>query len=403
MMRRIAVYRLVALLFAVNLFHFIDRSLLLVAIEPIRAELKLSDASISLLAGAAYSLPYAIALIPLGFAVDRYDRIKLLAALLAMFSVATVLFGLTQGFMAMVAFRMLVGIAESGAVPASVSLITSRYLQAQRPFAMSLFFMAGSAGTIISFAIGGYAISRFGWRVPFLAAGIAGLVLALTLAILKSDKRALAPEKRNKSGLVRALRAPLLAPGMVSLLAASALSTALMIGTWAWAGSIFIRSFGFSLTEAGVTLAIGAGVCAGLGTMLAGWLGADALLAYPRLRRSLPILTTMLAALFVIGFSLSSNLASALTAFFAASLFLPMFLPLVFASLSHRVGESLSGLGSSLIQLANNGIGAAAGPMIVGIASGPYGIEFGLRLLAIVTLLVGAPLHLRTYRFDVAI
>ena len=58
----------------------LDRTILNVIVDPVRADLGLSDVQISVLQGLAFGLFYATVGLPLGLTVDRYARRSLVIA-----------------------------------------------------------------------------------------------------------------------------------------------------------------------------------------------------------------------------------------------------------------------------------------------------------------------------------
>ena len=91
-----AAWLLVFLLFAAYVFSFIDRIILGLLVEPIKAEFALSDTQIGLLQGLAFALFYTICGLPIGWAVDRFARIPIAAAGVALWSGMTALCGLNE-------------------------------------------------------------------------------------------------------------------------------------------------------------------------------------------------------------------------------------------------------------------------------------------------------------------
>lgn len=382
--------RVLGLLLLISLFHFVDRSLVVMAIEPIREEFGLDDFSLSLLTGAAYSVPYAMALIPLGLIADRIDRARLLTILLVLFSLATGLIGLAGSLLMLVLARMAVGAGEAGVIPASVSLLADRYEVGDRSQAFGFFFLASALGTIVSFGLGGLAIERFGWRAPFLMVAAAGLALAIALAAwLRDDRRTMPPRRRERvlakvSPLVRQRR-------LVGLWLGGAFATALLVGYWAWMASFFQREFGLSVSEAGMLLAAGAGAMAGLGTYVAGAIHSRLRRARPALAQPLPALLSILSGAAVLGTVLSEQLLPAIVAFLTASLLLPMYLPITFAIGSEAVDSEGLATHAAVQQFANTALGAAIGPALVGAASAVSGsLRTGLLYLAATGVLAGA-------------
>ena len=67
-----------AMLFVVGTINFVDRQLLSVLVEPIRAEMDFSDTQFGLLTGFAFALFYAAAGVPVAMIADRWNRVKLI-------------------------------------------------------------------------------------------------------------------------------------------------------------------------------------------------------------------------------------------------------------------------------------------------------------------------------------
>src|SRR5262245_2981401 len=98
-------------LLAVNTMNFYDRQVLPAVQEKIRKDWKLSDTQLGSL-GAAFILLYAVVGLPLGRLADRWDRRRLLAAGVALWSVMTILGGFATGFWSLFVLRLCVAIGE---------------------------------------------------------------------------------------------------------------------------------------------------------------------------------------------------------------------------------------------------------------------------------------------------
>lgn len=75
---------------------FIDRQIINLLVEDIKADLSLSDTQISLLQGLAFALFYAIAAIPLGRLADSGSRKRIIAVGIAVWTVAAASCGLAK-------------------------------------------------------------------------------------------------------------------------------------------------------------------------------------------------------------------------------------------------------------------------------------------------------------------
>src|SRR3546814_8556465 len=109
------------------MFNFIDRTIISVLGEAIRRDLGLSDLQLGLMGGLAFSLFYAALGIPLARLAERYNRVRIIAVVTAIWSLMTMLSGAAGSFVQLLLCRMGVGIGEAGLTPALVSLISDRF------------------------------------------------------------------------------------------------------------------------------------------------------------------------------------------------------------------------------------------------------------------------------------
>jgi predicted MFS family arabinose efflux permease len=101
-------YVVIVLMMAYTL-SFIDRQILSLLVEPIKAELHISDTQVGLLQGFAFALFYTVLGLPMGRIVDRYNRRNLVAAGVFLWSLMTAVAGLARSFGSLFIARMGVG------------------------------------------------------------------------------------------------------------------------------------------------------------------------------------------------------------------------------------------------------------------------------------------------------
>ena len=171
----------------VNLFHALDRAAMSILIEPIKADLGLTDTQLGLLTGFAFSLTYALFGIPLARLADTRSRVKLLAVCLTVWSAATAVAGFAQNFIQLALTRIMVGIGEAGGAPASVSMMGDYYTPENRSRGMSWYQLGGAAGGTLGLASVGVIADHYGWRVAFFAMGLPGVLLAIILVTTLRD------------------------------------------------------------------------------------------------------------------------------------------------------------------------------------------------------------------------
>ena len=112
----------VGVLLAAYTVSFLDRQLLTLLVQPIKADLGLSDTQIGILQGPAFALFYATMGLPLGWLADRVNRVHLMAVAIAFWSLMTFLCGFATDYTHLLLARFGVGFGEAALVPAAVSL-----------------------------------------------------------------------------------------------------------------------------------------------------------------------------------------------------------------------------------------------------------------------------------------
>ena len=183
----------------VYIFNFIDRQIVSILAESIKADLKLDDAQIGFLYGTAFAIFYALFGIPLGRLADSWYRGRLMAIGLALWSSMTALSGLAQNFPTLAIARVGVGIGEASASPAAYSMIADYFPKERRATALSIYSSGLYIGGGIALPLGGFVLAWWArnfptsaiapWQAAFLAVGLPGLLLALWIWSLKEPLR----------------------------------------------------------------------------------------------------------------------------------------------------------------------------------------------------------------------
>ena len=141
---------MVILLTVAYVCSFIDRFMLGLLVEPIKADLGFSDTQLGLLLGPAFAIFYATMGLPLGWMADRYRRGWIVAAGIAVWSAATVASGLVKNFFQMFMARMSVGIGEATLSPCAISMISDSFPRERRAKPIAFYSMAVSIGAAIA-------------------------------------------------------------------------------------------------------------------------------------------------------------------------------------------------------------------------------------------------------------
>ncbi|WP_317617558.1 MFS transporter [Sphingomonas daechungensis] len=188
----------------VYIFNFIDRQILSILAESIKADLKLDDAQIGFLYGTAFAVFYALFGIPLGRLADSWYRGRLMAIGLALWSSMTALSGFAQNFGTLAVARVGVGIGEASASPAAFSMIADYFPKERRATALSIYSSGLYIGGGLALPLGGFVLASWGraypnaaaaplglepWQAAFVAVGLPGILLAAWIWSLKEPLR----------------------------------------------------------------------------------------------------------------------------------------------------------------------------------------------------------------------
>jgi MFS family permease len=177
------------LLFGAYTFNWMDRYVLVILIEPIKADLHLSDTTIGLMNGFAFAAIYSIAGIPIARWADRGTRRLIIALGLALWSAMTALSGLAHTTGQLVAARLGVGLGESACSPSAHSLISDYFGTRKRATALSIYQLGIVIGIALGLIAGGWANELYGWRAAFMIVGLPGLLLAVAIRFTVREPR----------------------------------------------------------------------------------------------------------------------------------------------------------------------------------------------------------------------
>ena len=185
------------------IFSFVDRYILGLLIEPIKAEFDLSDRQIGYLLS-AFTWVYGIVGIFMGWLIDRGRRTWIVALGMALWSAATVATGMAKNYFQLFAARMGVGVGEATLSPATFSIIGDSFPPEKRGkpiafYSSALPIGAGLAsllsGAVIAWtaASGSQTLPLFGelspWRFTLVVVGLPGLLFALVFFFMKEPTR----------------------------------------------------------------------------------------------------------------------------------------------------------------------------------------------------------------------
>ena len=394
------------LLTLVYTFNFVDRQVVVILQEQIRADLGLMDWQLGLLSGFVFAVFYSVLGLPIAHLSERVGRKRVVAAALAFWSLMTALSGATQNFLQLLLLRIGVGVGEAGGSPPSHSMISDIFPRHRRALALSIFSMGVYIGYLFAYGFGGWVAESLGWRTTFVVVGLPGVLVALIVAVtIKEPPRGLA-ERIESGGVERetesdtssapsfgdTLRLLWSRKSFRHIALGASLQSLAGYGIGNFVPSFIIRAHDMTIGDVGWRLALVMGVGGVIGVVSSGWI-SDRL---ARRGDQWYVLTPAIALILTLPLTILAF--SALT---PGSMFLSYVPYVVLGAMwlgpSLAVTHSLVGLrqravASAALFFLVNLIGLGLGPLIVGSLSDlmrpAFGDANGLRYAIIGTALV---------------
>ena len=364
-------------------FSFIDRQVLNLLVEPIQADLNITDTEISFLQGFAFVITYVAMSIPLGRLVDRYNRMRIMVGGVLFWSASTVACGLSRSYMELLTARLGVGAGEATLAPAAWSVLADYFRPHRLAWPMSVYLMGPYLGAGLAMIAGAEVLdwtrqmdtvdtpligALAPWQFTFVMVGIPGVLIAALIALLKEPRRkgraaatAAVPAWREVWAFVWRQR---------RIYAALHLGVPFIViilyGLQAWVPTILVRVFEWDLADAGrrygvVALVMGsAGVLTG--PVVAAWLRSRGHLDAP-LR--VAILGAIAAPCCLAWLPWVDSGGVALAAVAGASFSVTLPLALITTTMQEVTPNELRGVVAGMYVVTTNVMGLALGPTLV--------------------------------------
>ncbi|MGN8200020.1 MFS transporter [Salinisphaera sp. RV14] len=165
----------VALLFAIIIINYIDRSAISYAIGPMAKELGIGDSQRGLVLG-AFGIGYALTTFLGGILVDRFGPRIVLAISVALWVVSIGGTGLVQGFTLALVARAALGLAEGPMFPGMTGAISRWLSPRERGRAMGSSLTAVPVSLAIGAPVVSSLIAWLGWRGMFFVLAVISLL-----------------------------------------------------------------------------------------------------------------------------------------------------------------------------------------------------------------------------------
>lgn len=381
---------ILGLLLSVNVFNFVDRQLPYILVESIRADLRLNDAQIGLMAGLPFAVVYSFASLVVARVADRVSAPLVLSASLAVWSIATTLSGFAQSFLHLIIARGGVAAGESGSNPAAHAIIARLYPAAKRTTVLAVFSLGLPVGSSVGLMLGGWINDTLGWRSAFFVLGLPGVAVAVIAWFCLRDQSVHREPNRSPRGFRGALRHLLSLPSFRHMLIGCGLFAVVFYAVSVFTPAFLIRVHHLGAARVGFLLGALSATGAMLGT-LAGGLLADVLGRRDvRWRQLVPACGVTVCIPVALAAWLVHDVNAAL--FFLAPLYFFSMINAAptWANIQLLAPDDMRSTATALVQFSAALIGASIGPLVVGMASdlltpryGAQSLRYALSLVAI--------------------
>ncbi|MGC4011403.1 MAG: MFS transporter [Pseudomonas sp.] len=376
-----------ALTFGLLISDYMSRQVLNAVFPLLKAEWTLSDAQLGLLSGIV-AVMVGLLTFPLSLLADRWGRVRSLALMAMLWSLATLGCAVAQTFPQMFAARFFVGVGEAAYGSVGIAVVISVFPAHLRATLTGAFMAGGMFGSVLGMGLGGVLAAHLGWRWAFAGMALFGLLLALLYPLIVSEKRiapVAAAEARQQAG-GRSLRSLFGSRSVIAAYLGSGLQLFVAAAVMVWIPSYLNRYYHLDTGKAGLISAVIV-LVGGSGMVLCGIL-------CDRLGRANPPRKIILA----IGFCLVSCVLLSIAFHLppgTAQLSLLAMGMLVAAGTSGPSGAMVANLTAPAVHgtafatltLANNLLGLAPGPLLTGVLADHIGLDRAFQLIPLLSIL----------------
>ena len=390
-------YYVLIMVTVVSMVNIADRLIMSILMEDIKAEFHLSDTQVGLLVGLAFALFYALMSFPIARWADIGNRKNILSLAVILWSGMTALCGAAVGFYSLFFARLGVGVGEAGGSPPTYSLIADYFKPSERARAMGVYMVGAALGTGGGLIIGGILGEMLGWRTTFLVLGIPGVLLGLLFffTVKEPQRGRLDPgEAKDKQAkdINKTLKSLAANPVFIRISVSFAMLTMIGYAMAFWLAPIMLRNFDVSLGKVGLYLGltyIAAGIPAPL---IGGYLTDYMAKRDARWLAWIPAIAIVIVSV-ALWFCVMADSFEVFLSFFVLAYF--VFMIPQGASLSllqSSLGAGERAVGASFALIINSLIGAALGPLLVGMLSDAMAADYGVKSLnyALIIVSIGA-------------
>ncbi len=372
-LRRTSPRLALVVLTAIGIVGFVDRIIMNVLVEPIKADFDLTDTQIGLVNGLAFAVLNVVLGLAVARVAERTRRLTLISFGTLFWSIATAATGLATSFGQLLAARIGVGVGEAVGLPSTSSVISDYFPPERRASAISVSMLSPPIGAFLGAAGGSLIAHSYGWQAALFCAAVPGLILAVVLHLFVEE-----PPRGQYDAVAKGDDVPpmrkvieryLVWPTMRHMLIGSALASLVGFGLNAFFAAYLARRFGFSLVEAGLTSGIVAALPAAVSVVISGMLADRWGRRDKRVYALIPAITLTVAAPLYL-FAISRETATvAVTLVGISALIQYCYLGTTFSTFQNMLHPRMRATGSAFTNLIYSLVGGGLGPVLLGALS----------------------------------
>ena len=383
------------LTFGLLLSDYMSRQVLSAVFPFLKLEWSLTDAKLGALTSIV-ALTVGLLAVPLSLLGDRWGRSKAIVTMAGLWSLATLGSAFAANYDQMMLARLFIGLGEAAYGSVGLAVVLMVFAPSKRASLTGAFMAGGSFGSVLGVFLGGILAVQFGWRWSFAVMAIIGLVLVVLYALLINDKKlarnqhpgnvpagavATAPVKRAK------LRTLVSTPSVIAAYVGSGLQLFGAGALFAWMPSYLNRAYGLAPDKAGVAAA-GFILLMGIGMVLCGMV-TDRLTRTVAIRKwTTALVYASLSLVFLlVGFAQQPG-ALQLVLIGAGAFFVAGTAGPAGAMVANLTPASIRATAFGTLTMANNLLGLAAGPVVVGLLADRMGLVDAMKVVPLVSVLV---------------
>ncbi len=375
----------------VMIFNNVDRTILSILVDDIKAEFGLSDTQMGAAMGLAFTLVYTTLSLPIARVADFGVRRTIVSIGLFVWSSFTAATALVQGFGQLFAMRMGVGIGEAAGTPPSLSLLSDYIPPQRRGRGLSVISIGAVTGMGIGMIVGGWVAENWGWRWAFVVAGLPGILLALVVRFTVREPPRGGAEGRARStegqSALQSVRHLLGLRTYRVILLANAFALFAAMGRNLWEPAFLMRIYDMGPASAGVWYFATSPVPSMLGIYLGGRLADHLGERDPRGYMWVPAIGQLISVPILLAFLLwpeshqvvlpgGLEIPVAFLLSIVGSVFGSFFTAPFLATIQSISPLRMRALAAAISTTVSSFVGLAAGPLLVGVISDAFEARF---------------------------